>query len=98
MKKCLLLNKATFHEEVLGSGGILQCILNLGTRWSVVSCALRPLYPQRKSLRYPVDRRLPQLDCHVKMIYVDGHVSNFGLCSMVLLLSAFLSKFSLCSP
>jgi hypothetical protein len=34
-------------------------ILGLGTRWRrVVSFTLRPLYPQRKSPRYPLGRRL----------------------------------------
>jgi hypothetical protein len=39
------------HEDVLGNGGIAPRILNPGTR-------LRPLHPQRKSPRYPSDRRL----------------------------------------
>jgi len=47
------------HEEVLGSGGIAPCILNLGTRWRwVVSSTPRLLYPRRKSLRFPLDRSL----------------------------------------
>jgi hypothetical protein len=34
-------------------------ILDLGTRWKrVASFTLRPLYPQRKSPWYPLDRRL----------------------------------------
>jgi hypothetical protein len=44
---------------VLGSGGIAQCILDLGTRWRwVVSFTPRPLYPQGKSPWYPLDRRV----------------------------------------
>jgi hypothetical protein len=43
----------------LGSGGTALSILDLGTRWRwVVSFTTRPLYPQRKSLWYPLDRRL----------------------------------------
>jgi hypothetical protein len=38
---------------------ISQSILNFGTRWRwVVSFTLRPLYPQGKSLWYPLDRML----------------------------------------
>jgi hypothetical protein len=34
-------------------------VLDLGTRWrQVISFTLRPLYPQRKSLWCPLDRRL----------------------------------------
>jgi hypothetical protein len=41
------------------SGGIVPCILDLGTRWRrVVSFRRRPLYPQGKSPWYPLDRRL----------------------------------------
>jgi hypothetical protein len=43
----------------MGSGGIAPRILNLGTRWRwVVSFTPSPLYPQRKSLWYSMDRRL----------------------------------------
>jgi hypothetical protein len=43
----------------LGSGGIAPRILNLGIRWRrVVSFIPRPLYPQGKISRYPLDRRL----------------------------------------
>jgi hypothetical protein len=42
-----------------GSEGISPLILDLGTRWRLmVSFILRPFYPQRKSPRYPLDRRL----------------------------------------
>jgi hypothetical protein len=42
-----------------GSGGIVLRILDLGTRWKrEVSFTSRPLYPQGKSLWYPLDRRL----------------------------------------
>jgi hypothetical protein len=38
------------HENVLGSGGIAQRILNLGTRWRwVISFTLRPLYSRKES-------------------------------------------------
>jgi hypothetical protein len=41
------------------SEGIALRILDLGTRWRwVVSFTPRPLYPQGKSPRYPLDRRL----------------------------------------
>jgi len=33
MKMYFLLNKASRHEDVLGSGGIAVLILILGTRW-----------------------------------------------------------------
>jgi hypothetical protein len=49
-----------------GSGVIAQRILDLGTRWRwVVSFTPRPLYLQRKSPWYPLDRRLsgPQSQC-----------------------------------
>jgi hypothetical protein len=47
------------HEGVLGNGGIALRILDLGTRlkWVVIFTP-RPLYSQRKSPRYPLDRRL----------------------------------------
>jgi hypothetical protein len=42
-----------------GSGSIDPYILDLGTRWRwVVSFTCRPLYPQGKSLWYPLNRRL----------------------------------------
>jgi hypothetical protein len=42
-----------------GSENIAPLILYLGTRWRrVVSFTRRPLYPQGKSLWYPLDRRL----------------------------------------
>jgi hypothetical protein len=42
-----------------GSVDIAPRILDLGTRWRwVVSFTPRPLYPQGKSPRYPLDRRL----------------------------------------
>jgi hypothetical protein len=41
------------------SGDIAPRILDIGTRWRlVVSFTLRPLYPQGKSSRCPLDRRL----------------------------------------
>jgi len=40
-------------------GSIVPRILDLGTRWRwAVSFTFRPLYPQRKSPWYPLDRRL----------------------------------------
>jgi len=40
------------------SKSLAQCILNLGTRWKcVVSITHWTLYPQGKSLWYPLDRR-----------------------------------------
>jgi hypothetical protein len=43
----------------MGIGGIAPLILDLGTRWRwVVSLTPRPLYPQRESPWYPLDRRL----------------------------------------
>jgi hypothetical protein len=42
-----------------GSGDIAPRILDLGTRWRrVVSFTHRSLYPQGKSRRYPLDKRL----------------------------------------
>jgi hypothetical protein len=42
-----------------GNGGIDPSILDLGTRWRwVISFTPRPLYPQGKSPRYTLDRRL----------------------------------------
>jgi hypothetical protein len=42
-----------------GNSGIVPLILDLGTRWRwVVSLTPRPLYPQGKSPRYPLERRL----------------------------------------
>jgi hypothetical protein len=42
-----------------GSGGTVPRILDVGTRWRWVVCFTpRPFYPQRKSPRYPLDRRL----------------------------------------
>jgi hypothetical protein len=43
----------------LGSGGVAQRILDLGTRWRwVASFTPRPLYTQGKCPWYPLDRRL----------------------------------------
>jgi len=43
----------------LGSGVIAPRIFDLGTRWSwVVSFTPRQLYPEGRSPRYPLDRRL----------------------------------------
>jgi len=57
--QCVLFKLAPLHEGLLGSRGIAPRILDLGTRWIwVVSFTSRPLYPQGKSPRYPLDRRL----------------------------------------
>jgi hypothetical protein len=51
-----VLNLAPRHEEVLGSGGIAPCILDLGIRWRwVVNFTGRPpLYPQGESPPLPL--------------------------------------------
>jgi hypothetical protein len=52
-------NYALRHEGEWGSGCIGPHFLDLGTSWRlVVSFTLLPLYPRRKSRRYPLDRRL----------------------------------------
>jgi hypothetical protein len=51
-------NYALSLEGVCGSGGIDPRFLNLGTSWWPVSFKPRPIYPRRKSPRYPLDRRL----------------------------------------
>jgi hypothetical protein len=46
-------------KTYMGSRGIAPLILDLGTRWRWVVCFThRPLYPQGKNHRYPLDRRL----------------------------------------
>jgi hypothetical protein len=53
------LNKHHTIKTYWGSGSIAPHIPDLGTRWKwVVSFTTRPLYPQGKSPRYPLDRRL----------------------------------------
>jgi hypothetical protein len=50
---------APCHEGALGNRDIAPRILELGTRWRwVVSFKRRPLYPQEKSRRHPLDRSL----------------------------------------
>jgi hypothetical protein len=45
--------------KAYGSGCIDPHFLDLGTSWRrVVNFTPRPLYPQEKNLRYPLDRRL----------------------------------------
>jgi hypothetical protein len=52
-------NWAPRHEEVWGSADTSPCIHNLVSRWRwVFRFTPRPLYPQRKSLWYPLVRRL----------------------------------------
>jgi hypothetical protein len=56
---CLCLTKDHAMKMYWGSGGIAPRIFDLSTRWRwVVSFTTRPLYPQRKNPRYPLDRRL----------------------------------------
>jgi len=44
-----VLNYATRHENVWGSGGITPTTLNLDTKWTwVVSFTPRPLYPRER--------------------------------------------------
>jgi hypothetical protein len=45
-------------EVYWGYESIAPRILDLGTRWRLVSFTTRPLYPQGKSSCYPLDRRL----------------------------------------
>jgi hypothetical protein len=50
LKPNALLNWASRHEDLLGSGGVAPRILNFGTRWRwVVSFTYRPLYSRLKS-------------------------------------------------
>jgi hypothetical protein len=55
----VLLTEHQTMKAYWGSGGIASGILDLGTRWRwVVSFTHPPLYPQGKSLWYPLDVRL----------------------------------------
>jgi hypothetical protein len=59
VKLSLCLTKHHAMKTYWGSEGVAPCILDLDTRWRrVVSFMPRPLYPQGKSSRYPLDRRL----------------------------------------
>jgi hypothetical protein len=59
VKLSLCFNWAPHHEDILGSGGIVPRILDLGIWWRwVVSFTPRPLHPQGNSPWYPSDRRL----------------------------------------
>jgi hypothetical protein len=59
VKLSLCLTKHHAMKTYTGSGGIAPRILDLGTRWrGMVSFTPRPLYPQGKNSRYPLDRRL----------------------------------------
>jgi hypothetical protein len=59
IKLSLCLTKHHAMKAYWGSGSIAPHILDLGTsRRRVVSFTPRPLYPQRKSPWYPLDRRL----------------------------------------
>jgi hypothetical protein len=60
-----------------GSGGIFPRILDLGTTWRwVVSFRPQPLYPQGKTLWYPLDRRLSGSQCRSGR---DGEEKNSQL-------------------
>jgi hypothetical protein len=55
----VLLTEHHAMKAYWGSGGVASRILDLGTRWRwVVSFTTRLLYPQGKSPRYPLSRRL----------------------------------------
>jgi hypothetical protein len=59
MKFSLCLTNHHARKTYSGSVGIAPRNLDFGTRWRwVVSFTLRPLYPQGKSPRYPLDKRL----------------------------------------
>jgi hypothetical protein len=52
-------NWAPRHKAYSGSGAISPRILDLGTRWRwAASFTPRPLYTQRNSPWYPLDRRM----------------------------------------
>jgi hypothetical protein len=54
-----LTNYTQHHKGVWGSGCIDPYVLDLGASWRwVISFTHRSLYPQGKSPRYPLDRRL----------------------------------------
>jgi hypothetical protein len=46
----------------MGSGCIDPHFLELGTSWWVVNFMLRSLYPRGKNPRYPLDRRLDNME------------------------------------
>jgi hypothetical protein len=62
------------------SGGIGSRILDFGTRWRrVISFTPRPLYTQRKSPWYPLDRRLGGKEikftnCSISCDFVPHHM------------------------
>jgi hypothetical protein len=57
-KLSLCFNWSPRYEGVLGCGGMAPRILDLCSRWRwVVSFTTRPLYPQGKCRRHPLDRR-----------------------------------------
>jgi hypothetical protein len=59
VKFSLCLTKHHAMKTYRGSRGIAALILDIGTRWRWVgSFTPWPLYPQRKSSRYSLDRRL----------------------------------------
>jgi hypothetical protein len=58
VKLSLCLTKHHAMKTYWGSGDIALLILDLGTRWWVVSFTPQPLYPQGKNPWYQFDRRL----------------------------------------
>jgi hypothetical protein len=58
-KVSVVLTKHHATKTYWGCGDIARYLLNLSTRWMwVVTITSRPLNPQGKSPRYPLDRRL----------------------------------------
>jgi hypothetical protein len=59
LKLYILLNKAPHHAGVLGSGGIVPLILNLGTSGGEHSTSCPSCFtPRGKRPPYPLNRRL----------------------------------------
>jgi hypothetical protein len=74
-----------------GSGGIAPRILDLGTGWRcVVNFTPRPLYPQGRSPRYPLDRRLGEPHC-LNSVLVSTFMSSPQLVERTLVSSLLLS-------
>jgi hypothetical protein len=49
------------HHEDMENGGIAPCILNLGTRWTIVtSFTPQPLYPEDR-YQFPLNKRLGEI-------------------------------------
>jgi hypothetical protein len=59
IKRCVLLNYAPSHDEVLEKWRYMTPLIKINTRWKwVVSFIPQPLYCRSKISRYPLDRRL----------------------------------------